>query len=157
MVSMNTLLKIIFFPFIVVIGIAIGVLKGIFGARNLKYIPRIIVRLANETSALGAAFDEIKYPQVLAYAEENGTVLNKVNDYFEFNVNIQGAVYYVSVGRAHDGSNSAVLRSRFQDHGLNGDKKSDITNSQPKEVKDDFAKEVEALARAYGEHINKKR
>lgn len=109
---MKILLILLFLPLALVIGLIKGVLNGIFGATNLKYIPKAIVHLAKDTYPLGTAFKEIKFPQVLSYAQEVGTITQKESNYFEFEVNIQDSIYSVNVSRATDGSNCAILHSK---------------------------------------------
>ena len=145
---MKTILKLIFFPILIVIMVLKGVLKGMFGSRNLKHIPKVIEKLANDDCPLGTAFDEIKYPQVVAYAEENGTILIKSDGYCEFNTRINETVYLVTVNRAPDGSNCAVFRSRIH----NAEEKNKTTNYAEKKTSS-FDENVDLLNSAYSDHI----
>lgn len=92
-----------------------GILEAIFGAKNLKYIPRIIVKLAEEPSVVGSSFKELKFAQVLAYAQENGAITKQTSDYFEFIVNIEAQAYSVYITKTFDGSNRAIFRSKLTD------------------------------------------
>ncbi len=109
---MTTLLKLVLFPVVLVFALLGGAIRGIFGAKYLKYIPKAIVHLADDPSPFGTAFEEIKFPQLIAYAEERGVITSKNSNHVEFMVDIDGGVYSVSVSRALDGSNCAILRSR---------------------------------------------
>lgn len=109
---MKILLILLFLPLALVIGLIKGILNGIFGAKNLKYIPKAIVHLAQDSYPLGTAFEEIKFPQVLSYAQEVGIIIQKETNYFEFEVNIYDCIYSVNVSRATDGSNCAILHSK---------------------------------------------
>ncbi len=105
---MRVILSILLLPFALVF-ILIGAIKGALGVKNLKYIPRIIQMLA-EKRAPATAIAELKFPQVLAYAEEVGVITEKDSDSFVFIIKISGESYNVKVGRAPDGSNCAIFR-----------------------------------------------
>jgi len=90
-----------------------GIFQGLFGAKNLKYIPKAIVHLANDSSHQGAAVEEIKFPQLLAYAEVNGQLLSQQANYFEFSIDLDETNYLVKATRAYDGSNCAIIRSSY--------------------------------------------
>lgn len=109
---MRFLLTLLFLPFTIAISILNGIFKGVWGAKNLKYIPQIIQRVAEDSSVRGTVFHEIKFPQVLGYAEENGTIIHKNLNDFKFLINISNIVYSVDVTRALDNSNCAVFRSK---------------------------------------------
>lgn len=108
---MKILLSLLLLPFVLIIGFLKGIFGGAAGAKNLKYIPNIVERLATDPSLQGSAFEEIKFPQVLAYAEEMGTVTQKESSFFAFLIKINSTVYSVKVNRTQDGSNCAVFHS----------------------------------------------
>jgi hypothetical protein len=61
---------------------------------------------------VGTSFNEIKFPMLLAYAEENGVISENQYNYFEFVVTLNGETYSVKATRARDGSNFAIMRSK---------------------------------------------
>lgn len=105
---MRLIFKILLIP-VAIISILIGVIKGVFGAKHLKYIPMVIQKLAKDGAA-GTAIAELKFPQVLAYAEEKGVIFERDRDSFSFLITISGEMYSVGIVRAPDGSNCAVFR-----------------------------------------------
>lgn len=105
---MRVILNILLLPFALIF-ILIGAIKGALGVKNLKYIPRVIQVLA-EKSAPATAITELKFPQVLAYAEEVGVITERGRDLFVFSIIISGKLYNVRVTRAPDGSNCAIFK-----------------------------------------------
>lgn len=117
---MKILISLILIP-IFFLKFIVGLIKGMLGVGQLKYIPKLIQQLANEGDTIGTAIKELKFPQVLAWAEANGTVLtSKLHldpmtvDSFEFSVRLpdDGYTYKVKVTRAPDGSNCAIFRCK---------------------------------------------
>jgi len=148
---MKTLLTLLLLPFILIIALIKGIFGGLLGAKNLKYIPKIIEHLANDPSRQATAFQEIKFPQVLAYAEEMGTVTQKESNYFEFLILINSRTYLVKVSRAHDGSNCAV----FQSKETSGNTPNITPIHKPKKEGTSYPNIIEQLNTAYDKHEHK--
>ena len=148
---MKTLLILLLLPFILIIGLIKGIFGGALGAKNLRYIPKIIEHLANDPSRQGTAFQEIKFPQVLAYAEEMGTVTQKESNYFKFLITINSSTYLVKVSRAHDGSNCAVFHSEKK----SGNTPNITPIHKPKKEETSAPNIIEQLNTAYNKHEQK--
>lgn len=144
---MKVLLTLLLLPFIFIIELIKGIFGGAFGAKNLKYIPKIIEHLANNPSLIGTAFQEVKFPQVLAYAEEMGTLIKKESNYFKFIIIINSTTYLVEVGRAHDGSNCAVFHSEIK-----AEKSPPITSINSGKKATPSPNIIETLEIAYDKH-----
>lgn len=109
---MKIFILIVLIP-LAIIKFIIGSMKAMLGVGHLKYIPKLIQELANKSNTIGTAINELKFPQVLAWAEVNGTVLKQGHDFFEFFVRLpdDGFTYKVKITRAPDDSNCAIFRS----------------------------------------------
>lgn len=108
---MRFVANILFLPFVVLF-MVIGAIKGALSVKYLKYIPVIIQKQAEAQTSLGTAISELKFPQVLAYAKQNGTILNQDQISFEFITKIADITYKVRITRAPDNSNCAIFRSK---------------------------------------------
>lgn len=71
-----------------------------------------IVHLSTDSYPLGTCFEEIHYAQALAYADEVGSIISKSGQYVEFNVEIDGINYFVTLNR-EPGGNGAILTSKI--------------------------------------------
>ncbi|MBT4290056.1 MAG: hypothetical protein HOD92_22250 [Deltaproteobacteria bacterium] len=77
-----------------------------------KNMEKAIVYLSSDSYPLGTCFDEIRYAQALAYADEVGNIISKRGQYVEFEVKINGDSYFVTLNREPD-RNGAILTSKI--------------------------------------------
>jgi hypothetical protein len=78
-------------------------------SKNMK---NAIVYLSTDSHPLGTCFEEIHYAQALAYADEVGSIRSQSGQYIEFNVEIDGVEYFVTLNREPNG-NGAILTSKI--------------------------------------------
>jgi hypothetical protein len=82
-------------------------------ARATQMIEWAIETLGKEPSVIGTAYDEISYSAVVSYVHERKcTIITRVakpyGDWLEFQTNVRGRSYQVTLGMTHEGHGSVL-------------------------------------------------